>query len=126
MSEVETTLGSDLKLKCSREELSQKLSVVSRGVSTRTAVQILGGILIRASSETVELAATDMELSLRTPLEADVQESGAVVVPGRLFFDLARLLPAGDVEIEYREDESVLEVRCGPAEYRLNTYGAED
>jgi DNA polymerase III subunit beta len=126
MSEVETTLGSDLKLKCSREELSQKLSVVSRGVSTRTAVQILGGILIRASGETVELAATDMELSLRTPLEADVQGSGAVVVPGRLFSDLARLLPAGDVEIEYREDESVLEVRCGPAEYRLNTYGAED
>jgi DNA polymerase III subunit beta len=126
MSEVETTLGSGLKLTCSREELSQKLGVVSRGVSTRTAVQILGGILIRASGETVELAATDMELSLRTPLEADVQGSGAVVVPGRLFSDLARLLPAGDVEIEYREDESVLEVRCGPAEYRLNTYGSED
>jgi DNA polymerase-3 subunit beta len=126
MSDIETALGPGLKLTCSREELAQKLGVVSRGVSTRTAVQILGGILVRASGDTVELAATDMELSLRTPLEADVQGAGAVVVPGRLFSDLARLLPAGDVEIEYREDESVLEVRCGPAEYRLNTYGAED
>src|SRR4029077_1531313 len=74
----------------------------------------------------VELAATDMELSLRTTLDARVDGEGAVVVPGRLLVDLSRLLPAADVELEYREDENVLEVRCGPAEYRLNTYGAED
>ena len=126
MSDIETTLGSGLKITCSREELAQKVALVSRGVSTRTAVQILGGILIRASAGEVELAATDMELSLRTPLEATVEGDGAAVVPGRLLADLARLLPAGDVEIAYREDENVLEVRCGPAEYRLNTYGAED
>src|SRR5215510_10963709 len=126
MSDIETTLGSGLKITCSREELAQKVALVSRGVSTRTAVQILGGILIRAAGGNVELAATDMELSLRTPLEATVDGDGAAVVPGRLLADLARLLPAGDVEIEYRDGENVLEVRCGPAEYRLNTYGAED
>jgi DNA polymerase-3 subunit beta len=126
MSDIETVLGPGLRITCSRDELAQKLAVVSRGVSTRTAVQILGGILIRASDRAVELAATDMELSLRTPLEAGVEGTGAVVVPGRLFADLARLLPPGDVELEYQEDESVLGVRCGPAEYRLNTFGAED
>jgi DNA polymerase-3 subunit beta len=126
MSDIETALGPGLKIACSREELAQKLAVVSRGVSTRTAVQILGGILIRADGDDVELAATDMELSLRTPLDATVEGGGAAVVPGRLLADLARLLPAGDVEIEYRDGENVLEVRCGPAEYRLNTYAAED
>src|SRR5438093_516925 len=118
MKDIESALGPGLKIACSREELAQKVSVVSRGVSTRTAVQILGGILIRADGNDVQLAATDMELSLRTPLDATVEGSGAAVVPGRLLADLARLLPAGDVEIEYREDENVLEVRCGPAEYR--------
>lgn len=126
MSDIETVLGPGLKLACSREELAQKLAVVSRGVSTRAAVQILGGILIRADESGAELAATDMELSLRTPLEATVEGSGAAVVPGRLLADLARLLPAGDVEIQYRDNEKALEVRCGPAEYRLNTYSAED
>ena len=38
---------------------------------------------------------------------------------------LACCLP-GEVELEYRDDENVLQVRCGPAEYRLNTYSAED
>ncbi len=126
MSDIETVLGPGLKLACPREELAQKLAVVSRGVSTRAAVQILGGILIRADESGAELAATDMELSLRTPLEATVEGSGAAVVPGRLLADLARLLPAGDVEMQYRDDEKALEVRCGPAEYRLNTYSAED
>jgi DNA polymerase-3 subunit beta len=126
MSDIETVLGSSLKITCSREELAQKLTIVSRGVSTRTAVQILGGILVRAAGGKVELAATDMELSLRTPLDAKVEGDGAAVVPGRLLADLAKLLPAGEVEIEYREEENVLQVRCGPAEYRLNTYSAED
>jgi DNA polymerase-3 subunit beta len=126
MSDIETALGSGLRISVPRDELAQKLAVVSRGVSTRTAVQILGGILVRATAGKVELAATDMELSLRTPLDAKVDGDGAAVVPGKLLADLARLLPPGDAELEYRDEENVLQVRCGPAEYRLNTYGAED
>jgi DNA polymerase-3 subunit beta len=122
----EAALGGRLDIAVSRDELAQKLALVSRGVSTRTAVQILGGILLRAADNRVELAATDMELSLRTPLDATVSGDGAVVVPGKLFADLSRLLPKGDVELQYRQDENVLQVRCGPAEYRLNTYSAED
>jgi DNA polymerase III subunit beta len=126
MTEIETVLGSALKITCSREELAQKVSLVGRGVSTRTAVQILSGILIRSAGGRLELAATDMELSIRTSLDAEVDGDGAVVVPGRLLVDLARLLPESEVTIEYREEENVLHVRCGPAEYRLNTYSAED
>ena len=126
MTDIETALGSGLRITCPRDELAQKLAVVGRGVSTRTAVQILGGILIRAAGGKVELAATDMELSLRTPLEATVAADGAAVVPGKLLTELSRLLPPGDAEIQYLEEENVLHVRCGPAEYRLNTYSAED
>ncbi len=126
MNQTETVIGAQLKIVCSREELAQKLAVVGRGVSARTAVQILGGILVRVAAGRVELAATDMELSIRTFLDAQAEGDGAVVVPGRLLVDLSRLLPESDVTIEYREDENVLHVRCGPAEYRLNTYGAED
>jgi DNA polymerase III subunit beta len=119
-------IGTGLKLACSREELAQKLAVVGRGVSTRSAVQILSGILIEAAGGRVILAATDMELSLRTPLDAQAEGGGSVVVPGRLLVELSRLLPDAEVTLEYRPDENVLRVTCGPAEYRLHTYGAED
>src|SRR6266511_2763313 len=126
MNRTEVVIGSSLKIVCSREELAQKLAVVGRGVSTRTAVQILSGILVRGTGGKLELAATDMELSIRTFLEGQVEGEGAVVVPGRLLVDLSRLLPESEVTIEHREEENILHVQCGPAEYRLNTYGAED
>jgi DNA polymerase-3 subunit beta len=115
-----------LKATCSREELSRALGIVSRGVSTRTTVQILAGILLEAGDGKLRLAATDMELSLRSSLEAKVDTEGSVVVPGRLLLDIARLLPEAEVSLEHRLEEAVVEVRCGSASYRLHTYNAED
>jgi DNA polymerase-3 subunit beta len=82
--------------------------------------------MLRAGGGSLHLAATDMELSLRTSVEADVGEDGAVVVPGRLLVDLVRLLPMAEVALEHRVEENTLQVTCGPAEYRLRTYGVED
>ena len=51
---------------------------------------------------------------------------GEVVVPGRLLLDIVRSLPAADVSIEQRSDESVLLIDAGSASYRLHTYSSED
>ena len=127
MLDAEAVVSSGtMKITCSREELTQKLAIVSRGVSTRTAVQILGGILLKAEAGQLTLAATDMELSLRASLEANVDGEGAVVVPGRLLVELARLLRDAEVSIEQRADEGVIHVSSGSFESRLNTYTAED
>src|SRR3954469_20805793 len=126
MISTDTVVGSGMKLSCSKDELVAKLAIVARGVSTRTAVQILAGILLRAEEGRLDLAATDMELSLRTSLEAQVEGDGATVVPGRLLVDIARLLPEGEVTLEHRAEEGVLRVECGTASYRLNTYSVED
>src|SRR5216684_7366554 len=126
MLETEIVVGSGMKLTCTRNELVVKLGVVFQAVSTRTAVQILSGILLRAEGGELQLAATDMEFSLRTSLEAQVEGEGAVVVQGRLLVELARLLPEDEVQIEYRPEEGIVEVTCGTASYRLHTYSAED
>jgi DNA polymerase III subunit beta len=123
---VEVAVGTRMKLTCSREDLATKLGLVARTVSARTAVQILAGVLLRAEDGRLELAATDMELSVRSSLEADVETEGAAVVPGRLLVDLARLLPKGEVAIEHRPEDGVVEVTCGSASYKLNTYNPED
>jgi DNA polymerase III subunit beta len=118
--------GTGMKVVCSREELAQRLGIVARAVSTRASVQILSGVLLRAENGRLHLAATDMELSLRSSLDAQVEGEGAVVVPGRLLVDLVRLLPADDVTFEHRADEGVVHVTCGPSSSTLHTYNAED
>jgi DNA polymerase-3 subunit beta len=124
--EANTMVGTGMKVVCQRDDLAQRLGVVARAVSTRANVQILSGVLLRAEAGRLNLAATDMELSLRSSLEAQVEGEGAAVVPGRLLVDLVRLLPENEVTIEHKAEENVVHVTCGPSSATLNTYAAED
>src|SRR5918998_3942297 len=127
MTETEAVaIGSGMKVNVSRDELVQKLALASRAVSTRTTVLVLSGILLRAENGELQLAATDMELSLRTTLEAQVDGEGAIVVPGRMLAELVRLLPDEDVQIEHRAEEGVVRVESGAYSSRLHTYSVED
>jgi DNA polymerase III subunit beta len=123
---LDTVAAAGMKLTCRSEELADKLAVVGRGVSARTSVHVLTGILVRAEGDGAELAATDMEISLRLGLAGEVEDAGSIVVPGRLLVDIARLLPPGEVTIEHRAEEGVARLECGPVSYALHTYSAED
>jgi len=126
MIETNTIVRTGMKVVTQRDELAQKLGVVARAVSTRASVQILSGVLLRAEGGRLHLAATDMELSLRSSLDAQVEGEGSVVVPGRLLVDLVRLLPDNEVTIEYRAEESVVHVTSGSSTSTLHTYAADD
>src|SRR6266540_2270923 len=126
MIESNTMVETGIKAVCQRDDLAQRLGIVARAVSTRGSVQILSGVLLRAEGGRLHLAATDMELSLRSSVEARVDGEGAVVVPGRLLVDLVRLLPESEVTIEHRAEESVVHIVCGPSTSTLHTYAAED
>src|SRR5947209_16117647 len=126
MIDSEIVVGTGLRITVSKDELSAKLAVVARGVSTRTAVLVLGGIQLRAEAGKLHLAATDMEVSLRAMVDAQVGDEGTAIVPGRLLLDIARSLPEGEVTVEHRPEEAVVVVTCGSATYRLHTYSSED
>jgi DNA polymerase-3 subunit beta len=89
-------------------------------------VQILSGILLEARAGELRLAATDMELSLRASLTAQIEGDGSIVLPGKTLVDIARLLPGDEVTIEHKPAESVVHVTAGTASYTLNTYNPED
>jgi DNA polymerase-3 subunit beta len=115
-----------LSVSCSRDELASALGVVSRGLSTRGAVQVLSGILLQADEGKLTLAATDMEISLRASVAGSIEGDGSVVVPGRLLTDLVRLLPDANVTLAHEEGDGVLAVTSGSHASKLNVYSAED
>ncbi len=118
--------GTTLSATCGRTELASALAVVARAVSSRSAVQVLSGILLRAEEGRLTLAATDMEISLRASISCEISGDAAVVVPGRLLTDLVRLLPADSVTLTHEEGDGVLAVSSGSHSSRLNVYSAED
>jgi DNA polymerase III subunit beta len=118
--------GTGMKIVVARDELVAKLGAVARAVSTRGTVQVLSGILLSADGDALTLAATDMELSLRTTLEAQVDGEGAVVIPGKPLVDIARLLPENEATIEYRPEQGSVQITSGSYSSRLHVFNAED
>lgn len=91
-----------MKFICSQQVLSKALNTVSKAVSTRTTIPILKGILIEAREDgKIRLAASDLDLSVEKITDAEVMESGSVVVLSRLFSDIIRKLPNEDITIEH-------------------------
>jgi DNA polymerase-3 subunit beta len=115
-----------LKLSTTSATLLAQLGTVSRVASTRSAVQALSGVQLEAQDGRAELRATDMEVGLRVPLEAEVEREGVAVLPARLLLDVARALPSGAATLELRPSEGDVEVVSGSATFHIRTLRAED
>jgi DNA polymerase-3 subunit beta len=114
-------------LSLSAADLLAQLQTVTRVASTRSAVQALSGVMISApEGSTPELLATDMEIGLRVPLQAEVSRPGSAVLPARLLLDVARSLPAEQLTMELRSAEQDVELISGPTTFHLRTLRAED
>jgi DNA polymerase-3 subunit beta len=125
---METDIASptELRATCARDDLASALAIVARGLSSRSAVQVLTGIHLEAADGKLTLAATDMEVSLRASVGGDVAGDGAVVIPGRLLADLVRLLPDASVTLAFDGGDGVLEVTSGSYASKVNVFSAED
>ena len=124
--ETDIAVGSGINVVVERDVLASRLALVSRAASARGAVQVLGGILLRARDGLLELEATDMELSLRTTVPATVEGEGAVVMPAKLLGDVVRLLPAKEATIAHRPEDGVASIESGSYSGRVNVFAAED
>jgi DNA polymerase-3 subunit beta len=115
-----------VKISLERDVLLAQLQTVSRVASTRSAIQALSGVQLVAGQSGCELRATDMDVGLRVPLEAEVIREGTVVLPARLMLDVVRALPAKAVTVELRPAEQDVEVVAGNATFHIRVLRSDD
>ena len=114
-----------MRLVSPKEEIAAKLAAAARAASSKSTIQILSHVLLRAEDGWCGLAATDMEVSLRVPVSATVEQPGAVVLP-RLAADIVRSMADGPITLEHRVGEGVVSVSGGGASFALNCLQASD
>jgi DNA polymerase III subunit beta len=115
-----------VKISLERDVLLAQLQTVSRVASTRSAIQALSGVQFTAGNGACELRATDMDVGLRVPLDAEIVRDGVVVLPARLLLDVVRSLPADAVSLELRGAENDVELVSGNATFHIRTLRTED
>ncbi len=97
-----------MKIVFSQKKLIDSINIVQRAISTRTTLPILQGILISTERDVVKIVATDLQLGIETYIDAEIIEQGSVVVvPAKIFSDIIRRLPDGDVEVTVDERNKI-------------------
>jgi DNA polymerase-3 subunit beta len=107
-----------MKLTVSREKLLEGLQTVQNVVSTRTTLPILSNVLIQAEGGALRLTTTDLDVSVRGTVEADIEREGATTLPARRLFNIVRELPASEVSIEV-DSKNVATIRSGPSFFKI-------
>ena len=118
-----------MKLSIPKSELLRGLARIQSIVEKRNTMPILANVLLEARSEgdggVLELAATDLEVGIRSSQPADVQTPGSVTASAKKLYEIVRELPDEPVHIEVSPD-SYLSIRCARAHFNLAGNSAEE
>lgn len=86
-----------MKFIVNTKKLVDALSVASHALSARSTMPILEGVLLESSEDGISLTCSDGAMTISTRIEAEIEEDGRIVMPGRLFGDVVRRLPDGEL-----------------------------
>ena len=98
--------------------LTDSVNWVSRSLSTRPIMTALLGIVIDVQKD-VTLSASDLETSAKSTFDADIKETGRVLVPGRLLSEISKSLP--NKTVSFNLDGNRVLVTAGSAKFTLPT-----
>lgn len=113
-----------MRFNIAKDELVTVLNIVSKGMSSRSTLPILSGILVDAEGEQVTFQTTDLEISIRHTTAADVQEGGKTVIPGKLFQDIVKALPDAAVTLATSGEQAT--ITCLDSSFTLSTLNPVD
>ena len=115
-----------MRVSCLQENLAKGLSIVGRAVSTRSALPVLGNILLATDQSRLKLSATDLEIAINCWIGAQVQEEGAITVPARLLTDFVNSLPAERIDMTLNVRTQSLNIRCARTEGNIKGIDANE
>ncbi len=111
-----------MKLSIPKNALQRGLARIQSIVEKRNTMPILANVHLAAEGDeaagVLQLAATDLEVGLRSSYPAAVAEPGSVTASARKLYEIVRELPDESVQIEVSTN-AYLSIHCARAEFTL-------
>src|SRR6266702_3101273 len=114
-----------MELTVAKADLQKELQLCQGVVEKRSTIPILSNVLLKAADGVLQIAATDLDVTILSACPAKVTTPGGVTIEAKGLFDIIRSLPDEDVHIAMQENNS-LSVESGTAKFRLLGLPAED
>ncbi|MBR5303928.1 MAG: DNA polymerase III subunit beta [Candidatus Gastranaerophilales bacterium] len=107
-----------MKFSCNQQTLTKALNIVSKAVTIRTTIPILKGILLKVDENGVlTMSASDLDISIEKKVKVENSEAGEIVVLSKLFGDIIRKLPDGNITLE--ETNGKVNIKCSNSEFNI-------
>ena len=114
-----------MKIICTKAELYNGVSIVSKAVPTKTTMSILQCILIDASGDTIKLVGNNMELGIETVIQGKIVEKGKIALESRILQEIVRKLPENEITIT-TDDNLKAHITCEKAQFSIIGKPAEE
>lgn len=102
----------------SRTDLLKELAITQSVVERKSTVPILSNFMFETFGNNLLIAATDLDLSLRTFCPARVIKEGSCTVPARKLYEYVRLLGDGEITIKSLQNDWA-QMRCGRSNTKM-------
>ena len=107
-----------MNFSCEKSELLCAINTASRAAAAKSPMPALEGILVEAGTESVRFTGYDLKKGIHTDAAAEVKEPGSIVLGARIFENIVRSLPNGDVTVKTTEGNSAL-ITCEKSEFSI-------
>jgi DNA polymerase-3 subunit beta len=114
-----------MELTVAKADLQKELQLCQGVVEKRSTIPILSNVLLKASDGRLQIAATDLDVTILSSCAARVTTPGGVTIEAKRLFDVVRSMPDDDVHMTLQENNSML-IESGTAKFRLLGLPAED
>ena len=98
-----------MEINVKKELLLEALNVASKVIPSSPSITTIGGILIEAKEKEVWITATNLETTVRIPVEAEVIKKGELLIPGKKFTSLIKQIDSEDLKISLGENKANLQ-----------------
>lgn len=113
-----------MKIRVNQNTLANHINIVQKGISPRTTLPILEGILLETFNGKLKLTASDLKIGIETYLDCNIIEEGSIVINSKIFGDIIRKLPNSIVTIEVKENN--VNIKCENSEFNIIGNNPED
>ena len=116
-----------MKFVCSKTVLTQIVNIVQKAIGPKTSYPILECIKIDAQTDGhVSFTANSIELCIEYTSEITVYESGSIALPSKIFGEIVRKLPEGEVNITVDPKNYVTDIECEYSKFNIQGMDVEE
>ncbi len=109
-----------MKFKCSKSKLVEVINIVQRAISAKAVIPVLECIKIESIDAThITMTGCNVDLCIEYNLECDVIEGGSIALASKIFGDIIRKMPEGNVYIDINENNNVTKIKGGASEFSI-------